>query len=257
MMDNKSFELLKDATVAVAKEAYEDTAAPVLKPTGQTLGLIPRAVKAALLPLEKWIIGREYNLAEVKKLLELKLQNVSPEQIEEPEAYIAVPALQNISYCMDSEELRDMYAELLAKSMNKATRDGVHPSFVEIIKQLCPDEAKILRFMDDYMPMISLWGKSDDGKSEIFVLRKFSNITELAKCEQPNNVSQYIDNMERLGLVNESPVLSSLADKTVYEPLRNHSKITAHKNVRMQEAYFYLSDFGKAFKQVCIPSAVA
>ena len=80
-------------------------------------------------------------------MLELKLEKVSPELIEAPEPYIAVPAVQYISYCMNNEELRNMYANLLANSMNKVVKDGVHPGFVEIIKQLSPDEAKFLKYM--------------------------------------------------------------------------------------------------------------
>ena len=129
-------ELMSEVAKEIAKDVYQDAGKPIVKPTGELVGLIPRAIKAALLPIEKWIESREYNLAETKKLLEQKLANISPEQIASPEAHIAVPALQYISYCMDNEELRNMYANLLASSMNKAVINGVHPSFVEIIKQL-------------------------------------------------------------------------------------------------------------------------
>ena len=93
------------------------------------------------------------------KLLEKKLEKVSPEQIETPEPYIAVPALQYISYCMDNHELRDMYANLLASSMNKFIKNDVHPGYIEIIKQLCPDEAKILKYIAEKIniPTISLY----------------------------------------------------------------------------------------------------
>lgn len=151
-------ELMTEYVKEVAKEVYQDAGKPIAKPTGELVGLIPRAIKAALLPIEKWIVDREYNLAETKKLLEQRLANISPEQIEAPEAHIAVPAFQYISYCMDNEELRNMYANLLASSMNKAVKDGVHPSFVEIIKQLCPDEAKILKhfYKKVSIPVITL-----------------------------------------------------------------------------------------------------
>ena len=261
-MDDKSLEILKDAATAVAKEMYNDAGRPILNPTGETLGLIPRTVRAALLPLEKWVVGREYNLAVTKKLLELKLQNVAPEQIVTPEAYIGVPALQYISYCMDSEELRDMYANLLAKSMNEVTRNGVHPSFVEIIKQLCPDEAKILRIVSGIIPVITL--RKENAKYEgIDVLRNFSDISEKAKCEHPDNIPQYLDNLERLGIINNALTLSSLVDKSIYDPLKNHPSIKEleafystelgeEQSIRIQEGYFYLSNFGRSFKKVCI-----
>ena len=145
----------KTAIEEIGKPVYEDGLKPVVKPTGELAGLVPRAIKAALLPVEKWVLGREYNLEETRKLLEQKLADVPPEEIVSPEPYVAVPAIQYISYCMDSEVLRDMYANLLAKSMQEATKDGVHPSYLEIIKQLCPDEARLLK---------DLWTES--GESE-------------------------------------------------------------------------------------------
>ena len=107
-MNEQTGEIIKEVSKEIAKDVYDDTGKPVLKPTGEIVGLIPRTIKAALLPLEKWIVGREYNLKETQRLLEEKLKNVRLEDIETPEAYIAVPALQSISYCMDSEELRNM-----------------------------------------------------------------------------------------------------------------------------------------------------
>ena len=136
MSEKEILDVTTEVAKEIAKNVYNDAGKPVAKPTGELVGLIPRAIKAALSPLEKWILQREYNVAETKKLLEEKLQNTPPELIESPAPHIAVPAMQYISYCMDNEELREMYANLLANSMNKVVKDGVHPGFVEIIKQL-------------------------------------------------------------------------------------------------------------------------
>lgn len=125
----------------VVPEAYDDVVKDVAKETGKALGLIPRTINAALLPLRIWIERQEYNLEETKKLLAIKLEHINPEKIVTPEPYIAIPVMQAISYCMDSEELRNLYANLLAKSMIKATKDDIHPSFVEIIKRMSPRDA--------------------------------------------------------------------------------------------------------------------
>lgn len=58
-----------DIAKEIAKDVYTDGGRPVVKPTGELLGLIPRAIKAALAPAEKWILQREYNIAETQKLL--------------------------------------------------------------------------------------------------------------------------------------------------------------------------------------------
>ena len=177
MSDKEMLDVTAEIAKEIAKDAYDDVGKPVMKPTGELVSLIPRAIKAALYPLEKWVLQKEYNVAETKRLLEEKLQNTPPELIESPEPHIAVPAMQYISYCMDNEELREMYANLLANSMNKVIKNGVHPGFVEIIKQLSPDEAKILKYINSHktIPTITLRYEDDNG-SGIDIIKNFSNV---------------------------------------------------------------------------------
>lgn len=256
-------ELMTECAKEVAKEVYQDGGKPVVKATGSLLGLVPRAIKAAFLPLEKWIVGREYNLAETEKLLQLKLENISPDQIESPEAHIAVPALQYISYCMDNEELRNMYANLLANSMNSAVKNGVHPSFVEIIKQLCPDEAKILRqiYMETSIPVITIFEESKDNVC-VDIVREFSDIGERSQCEFPLKIDIYFDNLARLGLIQREPHGIRLPDRDLYNnlcknqyiqnKLTHYDKNKKNKRYRLEEGIISISSFGEAFCRICL-----
>lgn len=262
-MAEEKNEVLKE----LAKDAYADLGHPIAAPSGELIGLVPRAIKAAFAPLEKWVLLREYNISETKKLLEEKLKNVPPELIQPPEAHIAVPALQYISYCMDNEKLRDMYANLLASSMVSIVKSGVHPGFVEIIKQLCPDEAKILKYMFTYsqtIPTITVRYTLKDGGG-LDILKNFSNVGELSQCEKdtPDYIGRYFDNMLRLGLIENAGDLASLSDKKLYEPVRTHKYIVpiatdevAQKNgfsqVNVKESFVSLSNYGISFCNICL-----
>ena len=264
-MNEQSLEMIKEVAKEVAKDVYEDAGRPVAKPTGELLGLVSRAVKAALAPIEKWVLQREYNVAETKKLLEEKLQNTPPELIQPPEPHIAVPALQYISYCMDNEELRDMYANLLANSMNTVVKDGVHPGFVEIIKQLCPDEARVLKYMqkNQYIPTVSLRIPMKTGGTKV-VIKEFSNVPRMCGCEKPEQSEKYFDNLVRLGLVERFSI--ALTDKDCYNEVKADEYILKWKNnlelaikeipdakgVNFGEHYVQLTAFGRAFCSVCI-----
>lgn len=263
-----SEELMQEIAKELAVKTYEDTAQPTLKATGEILELIPRAIRAALAPVEEWILHKEYQVKKVDKLLKEKLKNIPPEQIESPEPYIAVPALQAISYCMDNNELRDMYANLLASSMNKIVRDGVHPSYVEIIRQLCPDEAKILRHiaMEEYIPTISVY-YGDASEGNIRIVKDFSDVGYIAQCERPLDICKYLGNLSRLGLI-EIPDSSqtlhySIADTRLYEPLENHTYIQSLiSNANIPEGvkntpeivrnYASITDYGRGFCAICL-----
>lgn len=95
--------------------------------------------------MRQWIANKEYSLAETEKLLAQKLDHVRENKIVTPEAYVAVKAIQAISYIMNSEELRNLYADLLAKSMNSDTKDEVHSGILETIKQLSPEDAMLFQ----------------------------------------------------------------------------------------------------------------
>lgn len=259
-IDDLQVEVMKE----IAKDVYNDLGRPIAKPTGELLGLVPRAIKAALAPVEIWTLKRDYNVAEARKLLEKKLENVSPDMIESPEPYIAIPAIQYISYCMDNEELRNMYASLLANSMNKEMKKGVHPSYLEIIKQLSPDEAKMLAVIayNPYIATIRLRAVNKNGSGKD-IIQNYSDICEDAGCEYPLNVSVYFDNLERLGLVRKSSPMSKLTNEKQYDRLKNHSYILQQKKeiedrqdgyntAYMIEGYMAVTDYGKQFCDVCV-----
>ena len=263
-MDDKTGDILLEITKQTAKVAYEDTGKPILNPTGKTIGLVPRAIKAALLPVEKWILGREYNLKETEMILEEKLKNAKPCDIETPEAYIAVPTLQYISYCIDSFELRNMYANLLASAMDKVVKNDVHPGFVEIIKQLSPDEAKILNtiFLNNKIPLIKI--RYENEKKEGYdIKRKYSDIAESLKCEFPMQIENYLDNLERLGLI-ITTMDNYLVDETIYMNLENNKYINDLKNIpqeyknkgydkfMVKKGFLELTEFGKRFCTICV-----
>ena len=263
-MEEQTDEVIKEVSKEIAKDVYEDGGKPIVKPTGQTLGLIPRAIKAALLPVEKWILSKEYNLKETEKMLEEKLKNMTPENIVTPEAYIAVPSIQYISYCMDSEELRNMYANLLANSMNSVVKNEVHPGFVEIIKQLSPDEAKILKelYLKKVIPVITIRYENEQGEG-IDIFKEFSDIAEKANCEEKIEINKYFDNLKRLGLIDKEKG-EFLVNESLYEPLKCNEYIKSLEKIPenlkkqgytkyvVQESFIRMTKYGEVFCKICV-----
>lgn len=267
MSEKEILDVTAEVAKEIAKDVYEDAGKPIAKPTGELVGLIPRAIKAALSPLEKWILQREYNVEETRKLLEKKLESTPPNQIEAPEPHIAVPAMQYISYCMDNEELREMYANLLASSMKKDTKDNVHPSFVEIIKQLSPDEARLLKYIFFYsnvhtIPVIYFKIHKKDGS---VVILEFLATTspEFACCERRGYGAYhpYFENLERLGLIRCSKEqslkkmdkYSQIKKSEVYNEIRTHFEGLGMV-VSIEDIYgtIQVTSFGNDFCAICL-----
>lgn len=262
MCEELGKEIAVEAAKAVAVEGYKDTLQPTLKAVGSVIALPFQIIDAALSKPKLWVAEKHYNYERTLRLLAEKLKDTSEELIVPPENYVAVPALQQIAYCFDSDELRDMYANLLANSMNKVVKNGVHPSYVEIIKQLSPDEAKMLRYIyiNTYIPTLGLKAYKKNGGYLSF-FESFTNITEFCECDDIGGYEKYIDNLIRLGLIIK-PEDKYLIDDEKYEPLRNHSFIVEKmrflksvdevSNVEFIKGLLELTAFGKTFCYICL-----
>lgn len=245
--------------IETVPELYEDAFQPTLQETGKLLARVPRAINAAFSGLDKWILNKEYSIDETKKLLAQKLENIDPEKIVEPEPYVAIPTIQYISYSMNSVELRNLYANLLAKSMISGTKDSVHPSFVEIIKQMSPIDAKVFNLISlaDARPLINLRiMDSSDGWETI--QDYCSWITEFSIKQ----VATSIDNLIRLGLI-EVPYSGSYTEKNIYDRIKSNplfksleqqslSLLAENEHLKYVERYIKTTGLSTLFYNICV-----
>jgi hypothetical protein len=245
------------------EKAYDDLVHPSAKRIGEIVSLLPRAIGVALTPLEKYVLNGEYSLKATKKLLEEKLKDVDPEQIKTPEAYVAVPALQAIAYTTDNETLRDLFANLLAKAMQKDTADTVHPAFVEIIKQLSPDDAYTLKcFKNSHnLPIVNICGNPPaemekvSGFSNVHIVLHQNVFIANSEIGDIGRQSTSITSLDRLGLVDISFDGSSLT--TSYDEFENleifqNSFSNVMRKVYIEKGRACLNPFGEAFINVCL-----
>lgn len=74
-----------------------------------------------------------------------RLKDVPEEQIVYPDPRIVVPLIQALGYSMRDELTRALFANLLSANMDERRRIGTHPAFVEMIKEMVPLDAIMLR----------------------------------------------------------------------------------------------------------------
>lgn len=255
---NTNKELIK-AGVEVIKKAYDDALQPVAKETGKALGTFGKTINMALAPLRGMVWSWEQIEGYVSEAVErkIKARKIPETQITSPDPDIAVPALEALRY----SKLRENYANLLATSMDSNVAKKVHPSFVEILKQLTPDEAKILNSMPaigGYNPLVDLAYTNPNKKGLFVVARHVCTLGSEAKCDCPEMVPLYLDNLYRLGLI-EIPETQSLADKSRYDYIKQLEFVkTTEKTIPEGSKFefvlkmFGLTVFGVSFCEACI-----
>lgn len=136
-----------------------------------------------------------------------RLAQASPQEIETPPSYIAGQLLLQLQFCADEEQLREMYANLLASAMLKGTASSVHPAFVQVIQQLTPDEALLLRSVAargrnfGFNEAVSDLGRFENKEGSIS--KQFAEFCMAAGLARPELSDAYLDNLLRLKLLTE------------------------------------------------------
>lgn len=176
---------------------------------------------------ENYIHIRKESQDFINQQLSEMIGKIGVENLRLPKARILAPIIRNLNIT-EEKDLREMYARLLASTMDKTCSDIVHPRFVSIIEQLTPDEAKILKYIHEHklVPMPLLTTRWTDEKEEhsLDFVEDFFLVPYQAQCDRPDKGTLYLHNLIGLGLLQKT-YESRLSDESLYVDLKNHPKI--------------------------------
>lgn len=229
---------------------------------GNVLGNIFYSVFSPInFPMEKYRIKKTIELEQYEEEIRAEVRKIPQENLIEPPLNIVGPALEASKYFIESEDLRNMFANLIASSVDNRKNSSIHPSFVEIIKQLTSDEAKIIRAITDNhpKPIISIRKKRPNVKGDQLGLENFTTLPYILGCEFPTSFASQLDNLNRLGLISINKDMH-LTDDSYYSPLENHPFILklidelkkADYEPIFKKSVFSRTDFGANFYKCCV-----
>lgn len=262
---------IRDAADAVkgiieAVPVYQDVVQPAAREIGAALQTVAKTIHIALAPIAAMVWGYETVKDFVLTRVAEKLKHVPPERIKTPEPHVVVPALQALRYTGHQESLRELYANLLATSLDAETSEQAHPAFVDMIKNMAPDEARIMRLfaVRERFPTIDVRAFLKDEKGYWVPMRRYSWVGKEAGCAFPDLTPNYLDNLVRLGLI-ESPGphglgAPTLAAPNTYEPLEQaddimqlKAEVEAHGgHVEFGRSFVQVTDLGAQFCRACV-----
>ena len=259
---------VKDAADAVkglaeAVPVYDDLLQPAVREVGTGLSTVAKLIHIALAPVSAAVWGYDKIREFVETKVTEKLKEVPPEQIVTPKANVAGPALEALKYSGSEDELAEMYANLLASAMDQRVATTAHPGFVEVIRQMTSDEARLMRLFQQNRPFptISIRRELADGKHTggVTINRNVSHLGSEAGCAFPAQTPVYLDNLSRLGLV-EMPEMHYTGEG-VYDALEKDPSVVGLKQalevpnqwtVTFKRGGVWLTEFGKQFARVCV-----
>lgn len=221
----------------------------------------------------------------IKKESAQKFQNEISENINEipeenivnPRESIVMNAMEGARNSLEEDSIREMYAKLIASACDSRKQSDLHPSYVEIVKQLSPNDAKLLEQLRvlDKTPSVEYFTSPHDGGeidlSSNFVLPFVQNYLQTVNG---------LENLIRLNLVTfakgrllvdskvytsfESPALKlsvvndagKFLTKVAADQQKNininDSAYNPVNGIELRKSYVEITSYGKSFVRICI-----
>ena len=258
-MTEEALEITKEVAKVVAKDVYNDGVKGTVVQTGEIIesvvGLFNNVV---FYPVKKANALFKYKLEDFKNELEQKLSSIPEEKLVEPDLMIAGPALEALKYTYDKDELRNMYLNLLTSSMNKDIKDKAHPSYVEIIRQLTPLDAKVFKRLQAILKINNSNRAYSSAYPNYIVM-------ELLDLGDEFQLSTSISNLIRLGLIHHEDNSINGFDYNCFKTVNiivNNKIVLDNMNraegngittsIDIQGQVIMQNDFGRSFADTCL-----
>lgn len=239
MSEDKKINIIPQAI----ENALENLTDPPSRGIGNTLSDIWYLIFGGYFGLaaEKKRIKYSVELEKYKKEIEEKILSIPQNKRREADFQLIGQTLDASKFCVDKEEIRKMFVNLLASTINDEKYDSVHPSYAEILKELSRDEALLLKYISENMkresnrfPLVDIrhivsekFDKDISGINIIKIvnltkgnirtkytnmrieelglgniyLNNQTNLGEKANCSKPEKISEYLLNLQRLRII--------------------------------------------------------
>ena len=184
------------------------------------------------------------------------IEAIPEENLVEPSIQITAQALENSKYCIDSEDLRKMFVNLISKSMDKCHISNVHPSFAEIIKQMSPVDAHVLKalYPASRFPVVDYVIKYSRLTYRLLLPNVYVTCSMSLNLE---SLSTSISSLKRLGIIDFNRQ-ACITNDEVYIPFKENEyyqnllRSNPSEEVELKKYLGFFTPLGKNFCEICV-----
>ncbi len=254
-MEERSFQVPD----TVKSKAYDDAAHPFMGWLGKTGGAFGHALYAVIgLPVEKWAQRKEEQMKKLSEQMEARILSIPEDRRVEPSFGTVQSIFDGLDSCLDEEILQAGFVNLLESAMDSRTASGLLKCHANTLKQLCPDEARVLQVLHvkRNQPFIDVRSHDKGGKGWMVELRYVTDIDDWTKCEAPDNIPSYLVHLETLGLLRIDE-MNYVANDEVYNALEKRVSglkkgiEDSGKRFEIGKGVVYITPLGEDFAKSC------
>lgn len=222
---------------------YDDAASTAAKQTGQFFGDVIKAVQLALAPVQYVAALQD----RYRAFLDKAVRRVPERERIAPPPQIIGPVLEGIRYEAEDTPIDQMFSELLSRAMDQNRIHEAHPAYPILIRQLSPDEARILARLEDAQ-FDYIYTRDYDSTTNLFVgeITVEKDLLPRDGLAYGNNIPFYFEHLNQLGLAGIFQVGNQ-------EPLYDGPPVKKQIGIRVRCKY-RLTEFGTRFVRTCVAS---
>lgn len=249
----------------------ESTLAEFLNPTATTLGKsMGGLVKRVFFPLVKLNAEMDEKINSMEQSVKNSVNNIPIENRDSTKMGLALKALEDSKYQLDSAELREMFATLISSSLDKTRNQYLSPRFSTALSQFSPEDAKFLKEIavdvsdkPAYRFRISLSpGNGMVPLNDHYIVTNFDKDNDYVAINYACN-ELALDNLVALNIINVKDHEWRLKDEAFFDYLlkssdfistkkaieKHYLKSYNNKNIKVdiEKDYIKFTTFGKKF----------
>lgn len=244
-------------------KAAENALGPVTTGIGKTFGdlwfLVFGGISQAA---DKRRARYSHALDLYKKGLTDKIDAIPPERRIEPNTQVALKALSESQACIEEPRLREMFANLIASSMDAERAGKTHPSFATIISNLNSFDAQLFADLAtrDVHPVVQYTASIPGFDGVTMLATHVLAINGIIQVDL-DTVAQSVDTLSSQGLILVD-YLAHMTAEGVYKPFEEGSIYQQFKQIESEKQYprtlkikrgvLRITDLGNRFKSVCL-----
>lgn len=221
----------------IAKESYKDAVSPAMKELG---GLTQDAVKTFRLFTAPVQILAAYQ-DRFGSFCD-RVRNKVPNEFQQPAtANIAKPVMEAFAFTEDDSPLMSMFEELMSKAIDTREASKLNPVFPELIKNLSPLQAKLIKALKTSDQITDDIIKIDEN---LIVRRLHSNFSFNDFADQSHHLTLSQD-LKNKNIVHINPNFK-------IEPSDKYSNLELESGHVVRRTRIYLTMFGNWFADSCV-----
>lgn len=255
---------ISDKSLEVVNLVYPDIAQPGLRKVGQSLETVLDLCNTILLPLKLINSNANVFFNHHMEKYRKKMEDIPEEEVAIVHPSIGLKILDEL-LTVTNEDISDLFVNLLTSASIKSEAKYAHPSFVEVLKCLSEDEAKIINdvFHKGRIVKYVYLKKRVPGNADVPLQGKVNDVSKLTSLNFEENSQFYMENLMKLGIIEDTSVylideieeFESLAillkdKKSDYEnQIKEAQAKGEHKNLSISHGYgrFILNSYGESF----------